>query len=281
VYDNDNKKNNPSIFVLENLNKAVTEFNHDDDFAHDMVQRVVNALGTTDPRQRKDFRCTADIRNTGKNTMVLVKFLHRILHVYIDTLDGHGYKYCLAVPFETTFLDYHIAFTAATGQVADEHDILEITTRYLNQSDRSTDDSRMESFGFGDVTTVVGALVFFLYVILLALVAASGYFLYIFKFASTDEVLRLKPLNKFLLPHLYLHLLLICLLILNRCWILFIFHFALLGWKMWSWSANHYVFTASQFRGRGFGINKLLPTTPRLILDLTIYVLSLFFFHFF
>ena len=75
------------------------------------------------------YKCVADIRNTGKVSKILVKFLHRILHVYIDNNEGQGYKFCLAVQLDEDYKDHHMAFTAATGQVADNHDILEITTR--------------------------------------------------------------------------------------------------------------------------------------------------------
>jgi hypothetical protein len=33
-------------------------------------------------------KCVADIRNTGKVSKVLVKFLHKILHVYVDNNEG-------------------------------------------------------------------------------------------------------------------------------------------------------------------------------------------------
>lgn len=40
----------------------------------------------------------------------------QILHVYVDTFDGLGYKFCLAVKFDKPFRDHHIAFTGMTGQ---------------------------------------------------------------------------------------------------------------------------------------------------------------------
>ena len=48
----------------------------------------------------------------------MIKFIQQVLHVYVDTDDGLGYKFCLAVEFDQpkTFKDYHIAFTAMTGQ---------------------------------------------------------------------------------------------------------------------------------------------------------------------
>ena len=76
-------------------------------------------------------KCVAEYRNTGKMTKVLVKYLHRTLHTYVDTLDGKGYRFCLAVTFpeSTSFRDSHLAFTSATGQLSDNVDILEVSTR--------------------------------------------------------------------------------------------------------------------------------------------------------
>jgi hypothetical protein len=57
------------------------------------------------------------------------------LGLCVGVQDGVGYKFCLAVQMEKSYKDYHLAFSAATGQVADNHDILEVTTRYLAASD--------------------------------------------------------------------------------------------------------------------------------------------------
>jgi hypothetical protein len=33
-------------------------------------------------------KCVADFRNTGKVSKILVKYLHKVLHVYVDTQVG-------------------------------------------------------------------------------------------------------------------------------------------------------------------------------------------------
>lgn len=69
-----------------------------------------------------------------------------MVHVYIDSQGGQGFKFCLAVKVDQSLLDYHIAFTAATGQVADAHDVHEVTVRYLDVEDQDPDDLDMDSY---------------------------------------------------------------------------------------------------------------------------------------
>jgi hypothetical protein len=113
-----------------------------------MLTKVATVEGlSASNRAHTSYRCLGEFRNTGKPTRVLVKYLHRILHVYLDTGDGVGWKFCLAVGLDKSYKDYHIAFSAATGQVADSHDILEVTTRYLAASDKDFDDSLLPQTG--------------------------------------------------------------------------------------------------------------------------------------
>jgi hypothetical protein len=109
VYDNDGKRDNPSIFVLYNPDGAPVTYNHDLDYKDGMYKRVAAGPNSA-------YSCVANIRNTPTPTKVMVKFLHKILHVYVDTDDGLGYKFCLAVAFDAPFANHHIAFTAMTGQ---------------------------------------------------------------------------------------------------------------------------------------------------------------------
>jgi hypothetical protein len=149
VYDNDNRRNNPSVFVLQNDGKPAN-FNHDNDYENDMVKTTPDKVpghdGVAGANDYKAYQCVADFRNTGKNAKVLVKYLHDVLHVYIDVKDGQGYKFCLALELPNNFLDHHIAFTAATGQLADSHDLKHITTRYLSSSDKEFDDLTLSHF---------------------------------------------------------------------------------------------------------------------------------------
>ncbi len=81
----------------------------------------------------------------------------QILHTYIDTSDGHGYKFCLSVELDHSLRDHHIAFTGMTGQgaravfcrvergaVADSHQIVSVTTKYLDETTADPHDEDME-----------------------------------------------------------------------------------------------------------------------------------------
>src|SRR4051794_24871351 len=91
VYDNDNRRNNPSVFVLANPTGKAAVYNHDNDYEDDMVKTLPTGVETGGAGA--SFKCVADIRNTGKTSKILVKYLHRILHVYIDNSEGLGYKF--------------------------------------------------------------------------------------------------------------------------------------------------------------------------------------------
>lgn len=142
TYDNDGQRNNPSIFVVQN-EQGDFRHSHDADFEHDMVKTLPR---NKVPGNYEAYRCVADIRNLGRPVKAVVKVLNGVLSVYLDTDDGQGWRFCLAVEFErragpkrkNTLKDTHIAFTAATGQVADHMDIHEVTTRYLKSTDVGT-----------------------------------------------------------------------------------------------------------------------------------------------
>ncbi len=86
VYDNDNRRDNPSIFVLKNDNGEATHYNHDNDYANDMYKRTAAVDGSKVSNAfHTQYRCLGEFRNSGKPAKVLVKYLHKNLHVYIDT----------------------------------------------------------------------------------------------------------------------------------------------------------------------------------------------------
>ncbi len=148
TYDNDSKRNNPAIYVIHNESGAFN-FAHDQDFEEDMVKTVPTHIDL--PNQ--SHKCVADIRNINRPARALVKYLNKVLFVYIDTEDGQGWRFCLAVEINrgqadagrTTLRGAHMALTAATGQVADNMDVLEVTTRYLRSSDSVADLAELDA----------------------------------------------------------------------------------------------------------------------------------------
>jgi len=139
TYDNDGMRDNPKIFVLRN-DGTKTEWDHDRDFVDDMIKEGVDG-------DKSSTSCSFDVRQKGTYWethlhRMLARYINGVLHIYIDTekrTSDHlaGYKFCLAVPLAelTTKGTHHIAATALTGQVADSHDIHQITLRYLTSED--------------------------------------------------------------------------------------------------------------------------------------------------
>ncbi len=102
-------------------------------------------------------RCVAELRNSGRTAKLLLKYLNGpshlcavccvpcagpqagaacigIMHVYVNQNPGraNSYKFCLAVQLGLDLSDHHLAVSAATGQVADTHELTGVTTRSAN-----------------------------------------------------------------------------------------------------------------------------------------------------
>ena len=259
VYDNDNRRNNPSVFVLSNPSGKPTAYNHDNDYEDDRVKTLPD--GAVAGTAGASTSCVADIRNTGKVSKVLIKYLHRILHVYVDGSEGHGYKFCLAVKLDDDFKDHHFAFTAATGQVADNHDILEITTRYLKQSDRDFDDASLDAMrGGGSHHSSWYTLYWLVQTALLsAVLFIAGQQLYTFHTltqARIDMVQICNRINPNVLPHYGLHALLTVFFLLGGNYYVFLLHAPLVGWRAFEFAKKNFLFSPANIGpSKGHGGN--------------------------
>jgi len=152
TYDNDGMRDNPKIFVLRN-DRSKSEWNHDRDFADDMIKVGVNG-------DKASASCSFDVRQKGGYWSthlhrMLARYINGVLHIYIDTEKRTSdvladYQFCLAVKLDdfTTKGTHHIAATALTGQVADTHDIHQITLRYLDSSDDVINDGTLSRSNF-------------------------------------------------------------------------------------------------------------------------------------
>lgn len=280
VYDNDNRRNNPAVFVVRNDGPGPFMYNHDNDFENDMVTQKPTSIVGLDVDTRRTHqahRCVADLRNTGKPTKVLVKFLHKVLSVYIDTQTA-GYKFCLAVAMDRTFVDHHMAFTGATGQVADNQDLLEVTTRYLDVSDLSVDYSK---YGYlGDSSGQHRFSGFFWTVITLAglgLTAFAGYELATFRqmmATHLDTVRFCQQFNQYILPHYAAHAGVTLLMLLSGNWWLLLLNLPLLGLRAHQYLKKQHLYTATNVAmGPKQSGNPLqLPLQTRLIILLAFYL---------
>lgn len=273
VYDNDNKRNNPSVFILDNPEGKTTHFNHDNDYEDDMLKTIPDVIpGHTDTSDRKPyqaFKCVADFRNTGRVSTVLIKFLHQVLHVYIDTsgaeTEGSNFKFCLAVHMNRTFIDHHIAFTAATGQVADNHDIIEITTRYLADSDKDFDDTTLDHFD-NDEAVIDSVYSLMNVVTLLAsfgFLAFAGWQFTTYKTLTSqhiDENEISKQLNVYLLPHWGAHYTLCLFLLIQGLYGTFLFNLPIALIRGYMFSIKKHKFSTSIAYGiKGHSSSPLAP----------------------
>jgi len=152
TYDNDGMRDNPKVFVLRNDGSTI-QWNHDRDFADDMIKAGVAG-------DKASASCSFDVRQKGGYWSthlhrMLARYINGVLHIYLDTEKRTSdvladYQFCLAVPLPefTTKGTHHIAATALTGQVADTHDIHQITLRYLDSSDDVINDSSLSKSKF-------------------------------------------------------------------------------------------------------------------------------------
>jgi hypothetical protein len=281
VYDNDNRRNNPTVFVLKNDGKDKNrKWDHDNDFEQDMY--VVRPTNIDDKSKANAHRCVADMRNTGRPAKILIKYLHKVLHVYVETSEITGYKFCLAVQFDkdTSFVDHHIAFTAATGQVADNMDILEVNTRYLAETDAELDDSRFGALA--DKSTVhrfSGAFWTLMTLAGLGLLVYAVYELATFQQmmgSHIDAVRVCQQFNKYVMPHFLAHAVVMGLLFLSGNWWAFVLNLPLLVYRFHSYQSKTHLYSPNNV-----GVGKVhsgysgfqLSNTTRQILTVVYYAL--------
>jgi len=277
VYDNDHRRNNPSIFVLTNFDGGEFMYNHDNDFENDMyTNKPANNFGS---KGHSAHKCVADIRNTGKVSRVLVKYLHRVLHVYVDTADQQGYKFCLAVEFEAdrVFREHSIAFTAATGQVADNHDIMEISTRYLDEGEREFNDAMLAQLGDSSSSHRFSFLFLTIAVFVnIILLAYSVYEFVTFRAvvnSHIDSVRFCQKFNQYLIPHYIAHAAVTAYLLLFGEWWLLLLNLPLALHRAYLYKMNQYLLSPDSIElklQRGFA----LSNTQRQIITIVVYLLS-------
>jgi len=281
VYDNDNRRNNPSIFVIKQSEGEVRNFNHDQDFDTDMLTQSIAGLPPfASKTNTHSYKCVADIRNTGKISRVVVKFLHKVLHVYIDTGDGTGFKFCLSVGVNDDLKDHHLAFTAATGQVADQMDLFEVTTRYLKEADQEFDDESLAQLGdVGKSRPYTSILWFAASAICFGLIALTAYEWYTCRNMVSDQIDPVRicdELNKYVVLHYVVHFILTLVYMISVATIPVLLNVPLALWRGWLLFKKKYQFSPaslSAISSKGHGIVGVHPST-QLLVTLLIYVAS-------
>jgi len=242
-YDNDGDRANPSIFVIDNSRGDRFVGNHDNDYQDDMYKN------TPSNYRNPEFRCQADFRNTREPVKLLARFLHKILHVYIDTADGKGWRVCLALEFNNDFLNHHIAFTGITGQVADVHEITSISTRYLDESETDFDDYLLMHAESTGRRSTFGQLLWVLCMLAgLALNVLCG--MEIYKYldyskSGINSTLIADNLKMFAWPHTILHFTMTGLMLLLGAWFGVIINLPVVAYKVWAIQKNRLILDAN------------------------------------
>jgi len=283
VYDNDHQRNNPAIFVIQN-NDGNFPHSHDLDFEHDMVKKTPPSSSPEYDR----YRCVVEYRNLGRPVTALVKFLNRVLRVYIDTGDGQGWRFCLAVEINrmttgskprNTLRDTHIAFTAATGQVSDNIDILEVTTRYLKSSDKARDTDFAQLSATGSGRSYEQLVWFLITAIGICLTAITVYDFNDYKNmmnSRIDVVTICHRLNENVYLHAYAHAFLTFLLLVQRSWLLFILNLLLCLVRFAQHRQGALELNSASLTRMGTRLSGVAGMSPdaRYIFALVVYVLS-------
>lgn len=241
IYDNDNQRNNPAVFVVQN-HEGPFPYSHDTDFEHDMVKRTPPPPPGVSARDHYEaYKCVAEYRNRGQPSSVLLKYINNAMHVYLNTEDGQGWRFCLAVELarppklpakkKSYLRDSHLTFSAATGQVADNIDIHSITLRYLRPDDVAPDQRFLAHFGTGSSGSTLGTLFWFVVTLAgLALTCVTIYEYYEYRSmvkGHIDAVAIAEKANQYMVQHFHLHAALTALLLITFHWVPFLINLPL------------------------------------------------------
>lgn len=274
TYDNDGKRDNPSIFSIENFEGSFPN-DHNADFDNVMTKTVDHSAMA--------HRCFSSYRNTKDPFKVLLRYASKVLHVYISdgsfTSTKSGYKYCLSVrtQFPSTMKEKHLALTALTGQVADKVEILEISTRYLTAKDKLIDDRMME-WASGSATSRFAQLfwliIFGAGLVLLYLTIKDIGLVSQLANAQTNPVYLCNELNPMVLPHIGLHFIVSALLLLSGNFFGFLLNLPVVAYRVFSIATNTYKLDPAILSGGGRlrGKRPLISYQVQLYLYLAFYI---------
>jgi len=126
-YDNDGKKNNPYISVI--MNDGTKSYNH-------QLDGIDEQLGG----------CQFDIRNRVYTSKLRLTYWKKSLKVEVDkgNSDVPDYEHCTVVDDVEIPKDYFFGVTAATGGLADDHDVISFTTHSLLESTTAEDTNEQQ-----------------------------------------------------------------------------------------------------------------------------------------
>jgi len=273
TYDNDAKRDNPAVFVIENY-EGTFRADHDQDFTNSMISKHEGGF---------PFKCFANYRNTKENYKVLIRYQNGLLHVYVQETfvskkPGSNYKLCLVVRpnVPETVRPNHFAMTAMTGSVADVVDVMYISTRYLDDTDAEVDDSALDqSSGYassssGKIFWLVifggGCLLVFWTVRDLLLMSRL-------KSSQTNPVYLASELNSSIPSHIAVHAILSIILLLSGSFLGFLFNLPVLAFRGYSYVNQTHLVDPAVLSGGGRGIQKGLTYQAKNTAMLAVYII--------
>lgn len=129
TYDNENTGVHPYIFAMHNDGQH-TFTPSDHDHRKDHVTPGFDASQVFGELNG----CSAHIRNTREPVLMNVRYLDKRLTVTYKLESAKEWSTCFEVPKITLPTGYYFGFSAATGDLADDHDIMRITINDLKST---------------------------------------------------------------------------------------------------------------------------------------------------
>lgn len=125
TYDNDNKRNNPSIYAI--VNDGTMSFDHQNDGG-------ANILAS----------CSVGYRNKKNHVFVKVRYVDSVLELFYDLEGKNNWNTCFKVG-ATISKNYFFGFSAATGGLADQHALYSFST-FSFEADQYTGDNYINEY---------------------------------------------------------------------------------------------------------------------------------------
>nr|CAB3263450.1 vesicular integral-membrane protein VIP36 [Phallusia mammillata] len=115
-FDNDGRSNNPYVYTI--VNDGEISYSH-----------------ATDGIEQKNGGCLRDFRNRPYPVKARLTYLNHVLTLKIDSgnTDVEDYEVCFYAENVMIPKNYYFGITAATGGLADDHDVLKFLVRSLHE----------------------------------------------------------------------------------------------------------------------------------------------------
>eukprot|EP00485_Elphidium_margaritaceum_P002381 CAMPEP_0202688512 /NCGR_PEP_ID=MMETSP1385-20130828/4014_1 /ASSEMBLY_ACC=CAM_ASM_000861 /TAXON_ID=933848 /ORGANISM="Elphidium margaritaceum" /LENGTH=442 /DNA_ID=CAMNT_0049343505 /DNA_START=44 /DNA_END=1372 /DNA_ORIENTATION=+ len=244
TYDNDGNRDNPTTFVLKQEKQNMQTWNHNNDFADNLVKET--------PGSDAAYHCSTNYRNDG-DSKVILRYIGGELHVYIKT-NKDEFEYCLSVKIGLDTRRYYIAFTAMTGQVADRHDLLALNTRYLDGTDAAKiDDRRLKRSGYRGRRLSWKSVLFWLLITILNVFLIYEIVAEAWEFSKLQSdqlapVILCQRLNDQILVAYWIHIVVMALVVLAGRWSYFLINAPFVAWRAYQFMTNNVKLEAIKLR---------------------------------